>query len=261
MSEFKILRLTLQDFFTFKMLRLVLIPFLIMLCFSFFIFYTFSSYEFSSYHQELIHHSQTFKSEQISYFSSSFTQSSKGFFASILAFILGSSLFLFIFYSFAFVFLAIFSNFFALVILGFLSPIILNTLRLKHYQDLEFQSGSNILDSVFELFKAVFIFLLLLVVFIPLYFIPLVNFFAFNFCFYYLFHRLLISDILVNISNKKQAKHLYFLNKTNLRVKTLLFYFCSFLPFIGVFITLFFMIYLGHTCINQKIELEETAKN
>jgi hypothetical protein len=88
---------------------------------------------------------------------------------------------------------------------------------------------------------------LLFLLLIPFYFIPLVNIVAINIPLYYFFHKMLTFDVSSSICTKDEAEQISFFNKNNIRVKTLLLYLVSLVPFAIFFGAIFFVIYLGHT--------------
>jgi len=88
---------------------------------------------------------------------------------------------------------------------------------------------------------------LLFFLLIPFYFVPLLNIVAINIPLYYFFHKMLTFDVSSTICTKDEAKHISFFNKNNIRLKTLLLYLISLVPFAIFFGAIFFVIYLGHT--------------
>jgi hypothetical protein len=139
------------------------------------------------------------------------------------------------------------SIFIAIIVIGFLTPYVLKELQKRHYSDVELIGYSNIITALLQTLKWAGIMLLLFFALIPFYFIPLVNIIAFNLPLYYFFHKMLNYDISTNMTTKEEALEIRYKNKTMLRVKTLLLYFLSLIPFVVFFTTVFFVIYLGHT--------------
>lgn len=256
MNEFNILKLSIQDFFTIRMLKLIFIPLILILIVFSLSFYFAANFELSSLsnasylsHQQILDENNNTISESFAY-----QGDGTGLFQTIVKYIVTSSFFYFIVYSLGFILVVMFSNFISLIVLGFFSPIILNIIREKHYPNLVFNGYGNIFNSLLELFKSIGLFFILLIVLIPLYFIPVLNIVAFNFPFYYLFHRLIIFDVSSTVSTYEDFKKVYFFANKNLRLKTLLFFIASLVPFFTIFITLFFMIYIGHSyiCLKKK---------
>ncbi|MDQ7045028.1 MAG: EI24 domain-containing protein, partial [Sulfurimonas sp.] len=119
----------------------------------------------------------------------------------------------------------------AILVLGFLTPFVLKELQLRHYQDVEMIGYSNIITGVLATLKWALIMLLLFFLFIPLYFIPLVNIIAFNFPLYYFFHKVMTFDIASNICTKDEDYLMKYKFGTGLRLKTLGLYLISLIPF------------------------------
>jgi hypothetical protein len=139
------------------------------------------------------------------------------------------------------------SIFIAIIVIGFLTPYVLKELQYRHYQDVELIGYSNILTALLSALKWTGVMILLFIALIPFYFIPVLNILAFNFPLYYFFHKMLNYDISTNMNTKDEALEIRYKNKTMLRIKTLLLYLLSLIPFVIFFTTVFFVIYLGHT--------------
>ena len=139
------------------------------------------------------------------------------------------------------------SIFIAIIVVGFLTPFILKELHKKHYTDIDMIGHSNIISSIFLLFKWAITMLALFVMLIPFYFIPLVNIIAFNFPLYYFFHKMLTFDISSNICSHEEEKQINYFHKNNLRVKTAVLYMISLIPFAIFFGAVFYVIYIGNT--------------
>jgi len=139
------------------------------------------------------------------------------------------------------------SIFIAIIVIGFLTPYVLKELQRRHYQDVELIGYSNILTALLSALKWTGVMILLFIALIPFYFIPFLNILAFNLPLYYFFHKMLNYDISTNMNTKAEAQEIKYKNKTMLRIKTLLLYLLSLIPFVIFFTTVFFVIYLGHT--------------
>ncbi len=139
------------------------------------------------------------------------------------------------------------SIFVALLVIGFLTHSILQEIQHRHYRDVEMIGYSNALEGIFLTIKWMFIMIILFFVFIPLYFIPVINIAAFNFPLYYFFHKMMIYDVSSNICTKEEAMKIKFLHANTLRLKTLGLYLLSLIPFVIFFASVFYVIYLGHS--------------
>lgn len=139
------------------------------------------------------------------------------------------------------------SIFVALLVIGFLTHAILQEIQYRHYKDVEMIGYSNALEGVFLTLKWIFIMVILFLVFIPLYFIPVINIIAFNFPLYYFFHKMMIYDVSSSICTREEAKKIKFYHANTLRLKTLGLYLLSLIPFVIFFASVFYVIYLGHS--------------
>ncbi len=159
--------------------------------------------------------------------------------------------------SFAVLYLSIFI---AVIVIGFLTPLVLKELQSRHYRDIEMIGYSNIFESIFLVLKWAIIMLLLFIILIPFYFIPLVNIVAFNLPLYYFFHKMITFDIASNICTKEESKQIKYFNGNKIRFKTLVLYLLSLIPFVIFFGAIFYVIYLGHTYFLEIRKLRNNEK-
>ena len=144
-----------------------------------------------------------------------------------------------------------------IVVIGFLTPIILNKIHKRHYSHLTLHGHGTLLSPLWVLLKSSLMMILLFILFIPLYFIPLLNIIAFSLPFYYFFHKLLNYDVSSTILSEKEFEAIYEKESGKVRLRTLLLYFISMIPFITLFTAVFYIIYLGH---GYFVKLEEMYK-
>jgi len=248
MNEKEILLQSVKDFLTLKMLKYALLPFIMSLIIMYIIFFiiagigveqlgTLNIESSQTTIQNGIPHTETLQAElegsSIIKFLMSYTLTS--WLATFLIYAVGGFLTIYL------------SIFVAVIIIGFLTPFVLKELQKRDYMDIEMIGYSNIFSSIFLALKWGVIMIFFFFLFIPLYFIPLLNIIALNMPLYYFFHKMLTFDISSNICTKEEAKQIAFFNKNNLRIKTLLLYLISLVPFAIFFGAIFFVIYLGHT--------------
>ena len=139
------------------------------------------------------------------------------------------------------------SIFIAVLVIGFLTPIILKEIQRRHYSDVEMIGHSNFLEFIFLVSKWIFVMLMLFVLLIPIYFIPLLNIVAFNLPLYYFFHKMMTYDIASTICTREESVRIKFFHASTLRLKTLGLYLISLIPFVIFFASVFYVIYLGHS--------------
>ena len=175
----------------------------------------------------------------------------------IATYVVGSWLFSFFVYAIGTFFVLYASIFMAVVIIGFLTPYILKELQSMHYRDVEMIGFGNPLESLFLTLKWLFVMLLLFFLFVPFYFIPVVNVIALNFPLYYFFHKMMNYDVGSTIATREEFAVITTLYKSELRLKTLLMYLLSLIPFVILFATVFYVIYLGHTYFLKVKEIRE----
>ncbi|DAB28134.1 MAG: hypothetical protein A2513_03150 [Sulfurimonas sp. RIFOXYD12_FULL_33_39] len=248
MNEKDILLQSVKDFLTPKMLKYALLPFIISLVVMYILFFVIAGYGVEQLGTLNVESSQTSIQNGIPH-TESFTAQLEG--SSIMKFLMSytvtswlATFFIYAIGGFLTIYLSIFV---AVIIIGFLTPLILRELQTRHYKNVEMKSHGGVVYSIFLLLKSTLVMLLLFILFIPFYLIPLVNIVAFNIPLYYFFHKMLIFDISSTICTKDEGKQISYLNANNLRIKTLALYLLSLLPFAIFFGAVFFVIYLGHT--------------
>ncbi|MDT8339759.1 MAG: EI24 domain-containing protein [Sulfurimonas sp.] len=248
MSEKDLLLQSIKDFLTPKMLKYALLPFIISIIVMYILFFVVAGVgveQLGTMHVESsqttiqngIPHTETMEAElegsAIMKFLMSYTITS--WLATFFIYIIGGFLTIYL------------SIFVAIIIIGFLTPFVLKELHLRHYRDIEMVGYSNPIHAIFLAIKYAAIMILLFFLLIPFYFVPLVNIVAINVPLYYFFHKMLTFDVSSSICTKEEVKQIEFFNKNNIRVKTLLLYLVSLVPFAIFFGAIFFVIYLGHT--------------
>ena len=151
------------------------------------------------------------------------------------------------------------SIFISVLVIGFLTPMILQEIQRRHYSDVELIGHSNILEFVFLVSKWIFIMIMLFLVLIPIYFIPLLNIIAFNLPLYYFFHKMMTYDIASTICTREESVRIKFFHASTLRLKTLGLYLISLIPFVIFFASVFYVIYLGHSYFLEVRKLRAEA--
>ncbi len=145
----------------------------------------------------------------------------------------------------------------SIAIIGFLTPMILAILHKRHYSHIKLEGYGTLMSSFLVLIKSIFMMILLLVLLIPVYFVPVLNAFALTFPFYYFFHKLLNFDVSSTILSKEQYDEIYKKEANAFRFRTLFLYILSLIPFVTLFTSVFYVIYLGHA---YFIKLERLHK-
>lgn len=148
----------------------------------------------------------------------------------------------------------------AVIIVGFLTPLVVKKLKSRHYPPFEIKGHGDILPVIWFTIKSLLIMILLYIILIPLYFIPFLNIIAFNLPAYYFFHKMLVFDIGSNINTKKEYHQIKSAVGNQIRLRTFLMYLLTLIPLVGVIFPLFFVIYLSHIFINESLELRMVSR-
>jgi len=247
----RLFELSIKDYFTKDMLKLIVFPligsFLVMMI----MFYAIADMGLSHLEETQIQiqqHQTMVENGVVHETSSDETYTGSSILDFLLRYTVTSWIVSFLVYTIGLFAIGYLSIFTSLIIVGFLTPKILHTVHKRHYSDLELEEGyDTAVGSIIKLLKTTLVMLFLLILFIPLYFIPVVNIIAINLPFFYLFHKMLNYDVSANIMTQEKFKKIYYFNKSSFRGKTLLLYVVSLIPFVAFFISIFYIIYLGHS--------------
>jgi len=256
LSEVDIFSRSVKDFLTSEMLKIALIPLIVTMIFLYILFFTAADFGISAL-QEIAQASQN--GEEIVVDESApfyfvwatyviiflFKYSFTSYIAGFLLYTVGTIVVLNI------------SVILTIIVIGFLTPIILKKVHKKHYSHLSLHGFGTLLSPLWVLFKSLLMMMLLFILFIPLYFVPLINIIAFSLPLYYFFHKLLNYDVSSTILSEDEFKVIYKKEANTVRLRTLLLYFVSMIPFITLFTAVFYIIYLGN---GYFVKLEEMYK-
>ena len=255
-TQNSILFLSIKDLFTSKMVKYSILPFILSMLVLYVLFFVLAGMSLDSLGTMNIQSTQTTMQNGVPH-TDSFNATLEGsaliqflmshaitsWIATFLVYTVGSFLTLYL------------SIFVALIIVGFLTPTILKEIQKRHYEDVEIRGHSNIFEALFLTTKWIATMLIMFIVFIPLYFIPLVNIVAFNLPLYYFFHKMMTYDVSSTICTKEEGMKIKFFHASELRLKTLGLYLISLIPFVIFFTSVFYIIYLGHTYFTETRKL------
>ena len=259
-QETDILSLSFKDLFTAKMMKYSILPFVLSMIVMYTLFFVVAGVGLDSLGSMQVESTQTTVVNGVPH-TDSFQATLEG--TSIIQWLMSHALTswiaTFLVYTIGSLLTLYFSIFIALIIIGFLTPVILQEIQKRHYPEIELIGHSNIAEAIFSTFKWLFVMLIMFIVFVPLYFIPLINIIAFNLPLYYFFHKMMTYDVASTICTRDEAMKIKFFNATKLRLKTLALYLISLIPFVVFFASVFYVIYLGHTYFieTKKLRLEQ----
>ncbi len=248
MNNTNLLKLSIQDLFTAKMLKFSLLPFLISMVVMYIIFFALAGIGFDMLGTMQIESSQTTMQNGIPHTENISTMlEGSAIISFLMSYAVTSWIASFLLYAIGGFFTLYISIFVAVIVIGFLTPYVLKELQRRHYNDIEMIGHSNMAEAMFLVFKWAFTMLLLFFLLIPLYFIPLINIIAFNFPLYYFFHKMMTYDVASNITTREENKQIKYFSSNMLRTKTLALYLVSLVPFAVFFGAIFYIIYLGNS--------------
>ena len=259
-QETDILSLSFKDLFTAKMMKYSILPFILSMIVMYTLFFVVAGAGLDSLGTMQVESTQTTVVNGVPH-TDNFQATLEGtaVIQWLMSHALTSWIATFLVYTIGSLLTLYFSIFIALIIIGFLTPVILKEIQKRHYPEIELIGHSNIAEALFSTLKWLFVMLFMFIVFVPLYFIPLINIIAFNLPLYYFFHKMMTYDVASTICNRDEAMKIKFFNATKLRLKTLALYLISLIPFVVFFASVFYVIYLGHTYFieTKKLRLEQ----
>src|SRR5574344_863916 len=256
MNEIEILKRSIRDFFSSSMLKIALVPLIVTMIILYALFFGFASFGIDALKivaetsqnggEVIIDENAPFYFVWLTYLVVFL------FKYSITSWLAG-----FLLYTVGVVFIFHLSVILTLIIIGFLTPFVVNYLKKTHYNSLNLNPYGTILGAFFFLTKSLLIMILLYILLVPLYFIPLVNLIALYLLLYYFFHKLLSNE---------EYKIIYSKNSNSFRIRTFFLYFISTVPFFTLFIAIFYVIYLSHAYFMelekiQKVEINTNEKD
>jgi len=247
-SENSTLALALKDLFTAKMIKYSLLPFVFSMLILYALFFVVAGIGLESLGSMQVNTTETSIVNGVQN-TDTFQATLEG--TALVKWLMGSAvtswIATFLVYTIGSFLTLYFSIFVALIVVGFLTPTILRELQRRHYSDVELIGHSNIAEALFLTVKWALIMFIMFILFIPLYFIPIVNIVAFNLPLYYFFHKMMTYDVGSTICTKEENMKIKFFHSTTLRLKTLGLYLLSLIPFVVFFASVFYIIYLGHS--------------
>lgn len=157
-------------------------------------------------------------------------------------------------------FIVVFASvFLALFITSFLTPFIAKEINQKYYHYDNINEVST-LKTIFEIFKIFIKFIGIFLLCTLALFLPFINIFVYYLAFYYLFHKLLMIDITSTILDKESFKNFHSdFSPLEFKFSTLCFYLLSSVPLLGLFLQVFFVIFLTHLGYRRILKLEVKA--
>ncbi len=233
----RILRLAIKDFFTLQFLKFALIP----LVFSFILMVFLAVFGFSAL---------------LNYFNSLFSVGEDSFWAWLYTLHFVQILITIISFLFSGFIVVFASVFLALFITSFLTPFIAKEINQKYYHYNNTNEVST-LKTIFEIFKIFIKFIGILLLCTLALFLPFINIFVYYLAFYYLFHKLLMIDVTSTILDKESFKNFHSdFSPLEFKFSTLCFYLLSSVPLLGLFLQVFFVIFLTHLAYQRILKLE-----
>lgn len=232
---FRIIKKSWEDFFSFKMIALNLLPIIIGVGFWSFALFYFGG-EILGWLQHFLPASWQDLLEN------------PGVLASIGGFFI--KLFLYLLLGFFVIILTIIGNIFISI---FYTPIVIGYLRKKYYHQINLYSFGNIKTSIFYFLKSLSWFILFVIILSPLFFIPLVGVFAVLIPHFFFFKNTMFFDVGSSIFNEHEYHSFISSNKIKIYQVSFIAYIFSLIPFFNFFATLLQTIIIARFLLETKV--------
>ena len=157
-----------------------------------------------------------------------------------------------LFYSLGSILVIIFSVFIALMIAGLLTPIIVSEIDARHYQ-FNIQPKAHFLTVIKDMSWVLLKFAGLFLICLPFCFIPALGFAVIQLPLFYLFYKFFLIDIYSNtLSHEEYMVQVKKGGDSSFIFACFIFYLLCLIPLAGLFLQLFFVIYLTHLVYQKK---------
>jgi hypothetical protein len=259
MNEIEIIIKSIRDFFTSSMLKIALIPLIATMVILYIIFFAAADFGITSLHEIAIA-SQNGQEVIVDQNAPFYFVWATYFIVFLFKYSFTSWLAGFLFYTIGTVIVLQASVILSVIVIGFLTPMILEILHKRYYSHLILHGDGNLLAPLWVLIKSALMMIILFLVLIPVYFVPVLNVIALSLPLYYFFHKLLNFDVSSTILSKEEYKVIYKKEGNNFRLRTLFLYFISMIPFATLFTAVYYIIYLGHAYFIKLDELRKLEK-
>ena len=262
--EKSIFLISLRDFFTPKMLKYAVSPFVVSMIIMYIVFFYFAGSMLGNIHNASLHimQSQETVTNGIEHSSTIVTTyAGSGIMTFLMSHFLTAWIFSIFFYIIGGMIVLVISIIIAIIVISFLTPLILRDLQQKHYPDVQMRGEDTILSALWHIVTSFILSLLMFILFIPFYFIPLLNIIMLNLPMYYLFHSILTYDVSSNIVTPNENKQILYFSGNKIKMRTLLLYIISLIPFAILFAGVFYVIFLGHTYFIEAKQLRNKINN
>ncbi len=152
----------------------------------------------------------------------------------------------------------LFSLVVAVITVGFMTPYIVEKVRVKSYANVNKAEGESLLFSFWTTIKIFMKFMLILLCTLPFLLLPFVNFLILQLPFFYLFHQLMLHDLLSS-GVCDDASEIIEKNRAYLFVVLGIFFLASLVPLVGLLFQVFFIVYLSHFILNKSKSLHKSS--
>lgn len=231
---FQIIKKSWEDFFSFKMIALNLLPIIIGLG-----FWSFTLFYFGGEILGWLQHFLPTSWQDL--------LKNPGLLASIGGFFI--KLFIYLLLGFFVIILTIIGNIFISI---FYTPIVVGYLQKKYYHQIHLHSFGNIKTSIFYFLKSLGWLIFFVIILIPLFFIPVIGVFAVLLPHFFFFKNTMFFDVGSSIFDEYEYRSFLSSNKIKIYQVSMIAYIFSLIPFFNFFATLLQTIIIARFLLERK---------
>ncbi|MDE6978073.1 MAG: EI24 domain-containing protein [Helicobacter sp.] len=148
-----------------------------------------------------------------------------------------------------------------LVLSIFYAPYLMAYLHKHYYPNVHMDDGLGFWESFVALLKVLVIFFCLLLLCIPLYFIPIINGIVIFALLFFLFKSTMTLDVIGSLFSREGSLQLHKRYRIELFVLLLGLYAVSLIPIVNFFMVIFQILAFGHYAFMKKVVMEQNLKS
>ncbi|MFW6308279.1 MAG: EI24 domain-containing protein, partial [Campylobacterales bacterium] len=138
------------------------------------------------------------------------------------------------------------------IVAGFYAPFVISYLHKKYYSDIEVEGFGSLVDVSVYFVKTLGLFLFLLLLAIPLYFIPVVGFLVPILIFFWFYKKNIVFDVGSTMLNKSEYKEFLYLHRNKINIVSFVTYLIGYIPIINLFAAVPQLLAVAHLFFSLK---------
>jgi hypothetical protein len=138
------------------------------------------------------------------------------------------------------------------IVAGFYAPFVISYLHKKYYSDVEISGFGSLTEITIYFVKTLGLFLFLLLLAIPLYFIPMVGFLVPILIFFWFYKKNIIFDVGTTMLSQSEYKELTYHHRHRINVVSFATYLVGYVPVVNLFAAILQLLAISHMFFHLK---------